>query len=281
MIIIPRRLGQLGNQLFHMAHFAATAMQFDLEVKFPCFQYPLIHFPHINSFHGFSVRQTSARLNKFQSRVFKVLQITRKLNPLIRVYVNHEPPHFNLADSEFVRSARGQLVLCDGFAFRDIENIKRFYPEIIHLFSFSPTIKGEADHFLSQLPLTDEFLVFGFHIRRGDYQWYENGKFFFTDGQWIHWIEQSREMAKAMNRKFMGILFSNEGIDPILRSGSDLRMGPGGIYTDLETMARCHYIMGPQSTYSGWASFIGKVPLLQLTSDLSQFQANHFKVVEW
>ena len=34
MIIIPKRIGQLGNQLFHIAHFAASSIEHSYAVRY-------------------------------------------------------------------------------------------------------------------------------------------------------------------------------------------------------------------------------------------------------
>ena len=49
MVIVPNRVGQLGNQLFHIAHFASSAIENHFKVIFGSFEFPLDQFPNINS----------------------------------------------------------------------------------------------------------------------------------------------------------------------------------------------------------------------------------------
>ena len=73
MIIAPRRIGQLGNQLFAIAHFAAAAIVHKVEVRYPCFEYSLENFPDINSH---SLLRISCCLAFSKSRVCQSISVT-------------------------------------------------------------------------------------------------------------------------------------------------------------------------------------------------------------
>jgi hypothetical protein len=48
---------------------------------------------------------------------------------------------------------------------------------------------------------------------------------------------------------------------------------------DMYALAGCDYIIGPPSTFSMWASFIGKVPLFHLHDREINFSLSDFKVI--
>ena len=45
-----------------------------------------------------------------------------------------------------------------------------------------------------------------------------------------------------------------------------VHFGPGHIVEDMYAMAEADLLIGPPSTYTGWASFYGKVPLVVMES---------------
>ena len=57
---------------------------------------------------------------------------------------------------------------------------------------------------------------------------------------------------------------------------------PSGATLDLYTLSICDCIIGPFSSYSRWASFIGEVPLCFLESKSQQFTKDGFsKIIDY
>ena len=54
---------------------------------------------------------------------------------------------------------------------------------------------------------------------------------------------------------------------------------PSGDILDLYTLSLCDRILGPWSTYSRWASFIGEVPLCFIKDKTQQLQDDDFSIV--
>lgn len=60
----------------------------------------------------------------------------------------------------------------------------------------------------------NEYIIIGVHIRRGDYKYWENGKYYFTDDIYQMYMNSiSSELKKRSNKKIKFILFSNENIN--------------------------------------------------------------------
>jgi hypothetical protein len=49
-------------------------------------------------------------------------------------------------------------------------------------------------------------------------------------------------------------------------AGLDWRHGPQHPVSAMHAISRCDYVLGPPSTFSGWASFMGRVPRLPIKS---------------
>ena len=103
-------------------------------------------------------------------------------------------------------------------------------------------------------------VVVAIHKRRGDYRTWQGGKYFYGDGVWDRVMKEMEEEIKVKARgegedgvKVRFEIFSDENAE---RSAEE----------DQEMMSHCDYIIGPPSTFSTWASFMGKVPLLHLMS---------------
>lgn len=45
-------------------------------------------------------------------------------------------------------------------------------------------------------------------------------------------------------------------------------------------MSQCDYLIGPPSTFTGWASYIGNVPLKYIESKNIDFTLEDFKIYE-
>lgn len=281
MVIIPCRVGQLGNQLFHIAHFAASAIEHEYRIRFACFQYPLDCFPNLNSDPLIRVSQATVRRNRWQHHLFKILRMSLRASPLHCCLVSEGPPHINTSTPEFVRAARSRAVLCEGFGFRDPDNVNKHHARLANMFRLATSICEEVDRYeRERLPKGDAIKV-GFHVRRGDYGAYEGGSFLLDDRRWLELIRQTRNHIRGEGKHFTGILFSNEEVRNLIESAEDLTMGPGGIFSDLEMLSRCDLIIAPPSTYSGWASFIGQVPLLRVDSTTTQIDSSRFAIVAW
>ncbi len=281
MVIVPNRVGQLGNQLFHIAHFAGSAIENRFKVIFASFEFPLEYFPNINSKKQFRVIKSSALQNKWQYRFAKILRLTIPSSLLHECLISSEPPYLDTGSVDFVDKAKRKILLCEGFAFRDPKNLGKHFEKVVDLLAYNPATKTEVSRFLFSKGIAEEDFLVGFHVRRADYREYEGGKYFIYDEQWISIIRSVRAQVHAFGKKFIGFICSNENVDHLLHGATDLFPGPGGMLSDLALLGRCRLIVAPPSTYSGWASFSGKVPIVQIDRSSRDITLRDAKIVPW
>lgn len=104
-------------------------------------------------------------------------------------------------------------------------------------------------------------ITIGVHVRRGDYKNYLEGKYYYDDGVYLNIMIDIKKQIESKGIQCRFLICSNElqtwnhyNIDIIRISNSDS-------ITDLYALSKCDYIIGPPSSFSQWASFIGHVPL--------------------
>ena len=115
-------------------------------------------------------------------------------------------------------------------------------------------------------------LVIGVHIRHGDYKTFYNGKYYYTLEEFHAFMLQIKQLYP--NKRVAFFISSNEDFSLDIFEGCNCqRFGkePSGAILDLYTLSVCDRIIGPFSSYSRWASFIGRVPLCFLETRDQQF----------
>ena len=126
-------------------------------------------------------------------------------------------------------------------------------------------------------------LVVGVHIRRGDYATWNDGRFFYELEEYHQFMLRIQQFYGK--RRIGFFISSNEDFPADAFAGCLCRRfgrEPSGAILDLYTLSLCDRIIGPFSSYSRWASFIGEVPLCFLEDKDQQFSEDSFsKIVDY
>lgn len=154
--------------------------------------------------------------------------------------------------------------------------VKQALPELKKLFRPRDDIVKKANDKITELKKESD-IVIGVHIRRGDYATWHNGRFYFE-------IETYYQLMKKIVKLYNGLkvsffISSNEDFSLDIFEG--LRCDrfikePSGVILDLYTLSICDKLIGPYSTYSRWASFIGETPLCFIESRDQHFTEESF-----
>ena len=109
-------------------------------------------------------------------------------------------------------------------------------------------------------------LIVGVHIRRGDYQFWQDGKYYYSIDDYIRLCKTLS--SNYFSGKTLSFLFcSNETIQPGSDAGfSYFSINNGSPAHDLYALSQCDYIIGPPSSFSRFAAFIGDVPICFILS---------------
>lgn len=124
-------------------------------------------------------------------------------------------------------------------------------------------------------------IVVGVHIRHGDYKTFCNGSFYYTIEDYHRFMKKIQNLYHDKRVAFF--ISSNEIFE--LNQFDDCKCyrffhEPSGDILDLHTLSLCDRIIGPWSTYSRWASFIGEVPLCFIKHKDQELHHDSFSIVK-
>jgi len=158
----------------------------------------------------------------------------------------------------------------------DTRYLAQTLPELKRIFRPKDEIMQKAEAMVAQLREEADIVV-GVHIRRGDYATWNDGRFFYELEDYRQFMLRLQQLYG--DRRVAFFISSNEDFTPTVFDGCRCqRFGkePSGAILDLYTLSLCDRIIGPFSSYSRWASFIGEVPLCFLESRQQQFTDESF-----
>lgn len=162
----------------------------------------------------------------------------------------------------------------------DTRYLRQTLPELKRIFRPREAIMQRAEALLAEMRQTSDMVV-GVHIRRGDYATWQNGRFFFE-------LEDYHQMMLRVQQLYSGrrvafFISSNEEFPSEVFEGCVCRRfdgnEPSGAVLDLYTLSLCDRIMGPVSSFSRWASFIGEVPLCFIEEREQMFMGKSFSTI--
>jgi hypothetical protein len=120
---------------------------------------------------------------------------------------------------------------------------------------FNQIIRPDAIGLLSKFDFTN---TIGIHIRLGDYipELRTN----------ISWYIQIVNKIELLHKNRFRYLIFSDGKDDEFRSLLELprtvRVFFGNALADIVALSRCHFIIGSDSTFSGWGAFLGQRPAI-------------------
>lgn len=151
--------------------------------------------------------------------------------------------------------------------------------DLRHIFCPRQEIVDKAEAMIAEIRKEAD-LVVGVHIRHGDYRDFHQGRHFYSLEEFniimlkIRKLYPDKRVAFfiSSNELFSTDVFTNCRCFRFYKE-------PSGDILDLHTLSLCDLLVGPWSTYSRWASFIGEVPLCCLKGKQKVFSKDNFSVI--
>lgn len=154
----------------------------------------------------------------------------------------------------------------------------QYHDKIKKIFYPNKTVKQSVENLILKYRHKNNIII-GVHIRRGDYNTFWNGRFYFDYNQYIIWMRQIINIYKEKNIYFY--ISSNENIPiELFDEFNIINKTAQSASFDLYALSLCDRIVGPISTFSRWASFIGQVPLCFLFRKKKIKSDNDFSTIK-
>jgi len=243
ILILTKPYGQTSNSFFQHIHLDSFCKENGITFYNPFLRKKYMDYPGLRS--------------DFAHETINSLILFFKLTHFLDLFRTR---HFYIDDPDNKTTIlNSRLLFCDGWLFRSFDTTIKYRAYYQNL--FNPDINKQ---YLNQIYLkkenSDEKII-AVHIRRGDYKYYSNGIYYFSDNVYINYIQQLVTCLKTDHYRI--ILFSN---DPSLNDEEFKQKLINVLFpnecetTEQFLMSKCDYIIGPPSTFSLWASYIGETP---------------------
>lgn len=161
----------------------------------------------------------------------------------------------------------------------DTRYLEQTKKELKFIFRPRQEIVNKAEMMINEIRKEANFIV-GIHIRHGDYKSFYNGRYYYTLDEFHQFMLQIKELYHDKRVAFF--ISSNESFSLDIFNGCKcyrFMKEPSGDMIDLYTLSLCDRILGPWSTYSRWASFIGEVPLCFIKERSQALTDDSFSIV--
>jgi hypothetical protein len=220
--------------------------------------------------------------NSFAKRLIIYLMYLYGCNPFSKYYQSQsifsiegdflfgkKVQEINLAapeDSEIIRKAK--MTFLSGWGICSWQLVEKHQQEIKGFLKIRQDYVDIGNFFILDKREYYDFLI-GIMIRQGDYQFYQNGRHYFSTEQYSSWINELSELFQDRGR--IGFIISSDTPQKLQDfSNKDIYFttgiaGGNGHYVEsMVELSLCDIIVSVPSTFSMWAAFIGNVPILPL-----------------
>lgn len=264
-MIFAKDKGRMCNNILQFGHCYAWAREHGhkaVSMRF-CYKYP-----------GFRIRRT--RGHNYLSYLWAKYGSALGLVPVVSFDDPAEDAASVGAKLARVDRAAGRVtgVVMAGWQVRHYDLFLKYRREIADLFAFDE---------MPAVTRRDGEVLLGLHIRRGDYDRWHGGKYFFTDDHYAEAVRHFAALMEPSGRRVRVVLATNDrGLD---REGFRRKLGdavvavdtPGdSAVGDLAALSQCDYIMGPPSTFSLVAAMYRDVPIRFITAPVERFTLDDF-----
>lgn len=272
MVLLYSKSGQLANRLWQAAYFISNALEYN---------YSLLHlgFTDYSKYFQESLSSELKELGKdirikdvntpllTDRAVIRYAAVSNRLKynlPFIReIKLISNTSKYDISQASFIKLAKNKILLVDGWRFVDYLALKKHAETIRTL--FTPNGVFLENTFTLRKDQFKKFdKIIGVHIRLGDYARFLQGRWFYSLETYKEFMNQVSHFPQFKNMRLGFYICSNEKVNLEYFKDFNIVKSSNHFIEDLHGLSSCDLIIGPPSTYSAWAAFYGKVPLLFL-----------------
>lgn len=260
LVVLNDGNGQMCNKLLFQINILASAYVRDFSV---CYY-------SMEKFNGFKMRQEELEKHlirkdaevkigyAFARLVHKCLsKISVTSKKFVMVGANNQEESERLVASSYLKKHTSYLY---GWPFYDLEALRKAGDLVREYLAPEQDIEEYINLQRQKLSTSAEIII-GVHLRRGDYKIWRNGAYYYSNAEYQKCMDSLFESLNT-KRKCCFFLFSNEklNVTDFENEKYDVTIASGSAAQDFHLMTECDYLMGPPSSFSGLASFVGRVP---------------------
>ena len=238
IVILLEKYGDHCNRLFQSLHYHAYCIEND---------YVFINLTLLN-------------LLRFDNKVISILDkiINLFLTTLYKLFFK------NIFSNRILKSNKRFIKFVGGWDFREnsltIKHYQKLKSHYLFKKKYFSTYINNLIFFLKNLKSNNNYIV-GVHIRRGDYKYWMDGDYFFKDDLYNSIISELRYSLIKENKKPFFIAVSDQEINNDLLCEKKVS---GNWIEDQIVLQNCDLLLGPPSTFTMWASYISRIPIIKI-----------------
>jgi len=258
MVVLVKGYGNHTNRLIQNAHLEAFCEQQGIPFLNTTLQCMAHHYP--------------LKYDYKKSLYFKALfksGLTKKSIPYIEFNDINEIEKYE----QILLNHHRDLLFVGGWYFRNYEAVKSHREILLQRYE-SHKASPAYEKLCQQIKQYD--VVLGVHIRRKDYKQWNNGKYYYS----FETYEQltGNFIQLFPNKSIFVVIFSDEKIIPgQLQIPTEHYISHFPYYIDHKLMGKCHYLIGPPSTFTLWPSFLYHVPYIHIYNPYQAFTLSDFR----
>lgn len=253
---------QMCNQLFWNSSLLAAAIEYDFDICTLTFEYA-DKFVLNNSFGD----EERAKLYLDLSQASKHVRRIRLRNKILKKDFKVFDIGFDESGKKLEEALKAGLfqkrkyVL--GWPFYNPDSLEKHRERVVEFFRPKDEFVYNANAFWDKYASPYEYVI-AVHVRRKDYKEYLNGKYYYDNEVYVNAMNHMCELLP--DKKLLFIIFSDEisEIEQFKSEKYDIVISKNNAVVDLTIMSKCNYIIAPPSSFSGWASFSGNVPIFRI-----------------
>lgn len=261
-MIFVRDKGRLCNNILQYGHVYAWAREHGLQTVSMRFSY---------KYQWFHICHT--RHHNWLTYLFAKYAAKTGVIPVVSF--NDEHADYSKEEQQMLEH---RFILAEGWYARWYDLFLKYKSDIVSLFAFDDHVKTAPARLLSQVP--QNAIRLGLHIRRGDYRTFKDGRFFYSDEQYIR---QIRHFLTLHPQQPVHVFIC--GNDPSLNEEAftnalpevSVTFAKGNPAEDLCLLSQCHWLTGPPSTFTLVASMYHDVPLYWIADADRAFTTDDFR----
>jgi hypothetical protein len=173
-----------------------------------------------------------------------------------RLRARHRDPQVCLPPTDpTFREPEGRRVFVEGWNLRNPLGLAQYAAEIRTLLAPGEEAAERTRVFRALLP--KDRLLIGVHVRHRDYRTFLNGQLYMPVEEFRDTMRRLADRHARARPHF--VVCSDEPRDAGEFPGLDCTISGGDLIDDMHRLAGCDAIVGPLSTYSMWAAYVGGV----------------------